>query len=214
MRAAFGSLGFPWNVDAHTTILGIKRCSTFMILRDIQFHIGSENIPLPFEPDRHSVFTELCDVHYWYQGSGHLLVFIPGGNGISRQFNPSFEHLDKQFTVCSCDRRQFNDSRVAGPKQLNPAQQARDVIAICNALDRDKISVFGNSGGGIIALQFAVSYPEYLDRVMSTKRRRLYYSTMPRTISTEHLCSSASIGHSVVKAAFQRISHRDEGIRR
>jgi pimeloyl-ACP methyl ester carboxylesterase len=101
-----------------------------------------------------------------------------------------------------------------GPSSSTPAQQAREVIAICNALDRDKTSIFGNSRGGIIALQFAVSYPECLDRVMSTRRRRLYYSTMPRTISTEHLCSSASIGHSVVKAAFQRISHRDQGIRR
>jgi hypothetical protein len=70
-----------------------------------------------------------------------IASFHPGVDGIGRQFNPLFQHLDKQFTVCSYDRRQFNDfkdSRVAGPKQLNPAQQARDVIAICNALGRDK----------------------------------------------------------------------------
>lgn len=43
---------------------------------------------MPFEPTRASVLTEGCDLHYWYQGSGPLLVFIPGGGGIGRQFNP------------------------------------------------------------------------------------------------------------------------------
>ncbi|KAL4863699.1 Alpha/Beta hydrolase protein [Aspergillus spectabilis] len=121
---------------------------------------------MPFEPIFASVVTEGCDLHYWYQGAGSLLVFIPGGGGIGRQFNPLFEHLDKHFTVCTYDRRQTNASRVDFSKPLNPAQQARDIIAICKALGRERTSIFGNSGGGVIALQFAVSYPEYLDRVI------------------------------------------------
>ncbi|KAJ5115784.1 hypothetical protein N7456_000132 [Penicillium angulare] len=121
---------------------------------------------MPFQPTLASVVTEGCDLHYWYQGTGPLLIFIPGGGGIGRQFNPIFEHLDKHFTVCTFDRRQTNDSRVETPKTLNLAQQARDIIAICKDLGREKTSIFGNSGGGVIALQFAVSYPEYLDRVI------------------------------------------------
>ncbi|KAJ6083983.1 hypothetical protein N7486_010783 [Penicillium sp. IBT 16267x] len=64
------------------------------------------------------------------------------------------------------DRRQTHTSRVSSPKPLNPAQQARDIIPICKALDRERTSIFGNSGGGVIALQFAVSYPGFLDRVI------------------------------------------------
>ncbi|KAJ6078528.1 hypothetical protein N7467_008281 [Penicillium canescens] len=122
---------------------------------------------MSFNPTFDSVFTEGCDLHYWYQGTGPLLVMIPGGGGIGRQFNPIFEHLDKNFTVCTYDRRQTNASTVAEHKPLNPAQQARDIIAICKALGREKTSIFGNSGGGVIAFQFAVSYPEYLNRVIA-----------------------------------------------
>jgi pimeloyl-ACP methyl ester carboxylesterase len=95
-----------------------------------------------------------------------LLVFIPGGGGIGRQFNPLFGHLDKTFAVCTYDRRQTNTSTATEHKLLNPAQQVRDVIAICKSLGREKTSIFANSGGGIIAFQFAVSYPGFLDRVI------------------------------------------------
>ena len=119
-----------------------------------------------FDPVYKSTEAEDCDLHYWYQGAGPLLVMIPGGGGIGRQFNAIFGYLDQHFTVCTYDRRQTSASKVNEAKQLNPAQQARDVIAIMKAMDREKTSIFGNSGGGVIALQFAVSYPQYLDHVM------------------------------------------------
>lgn len=122
---------------------------------------------MPFNPTSASVLTEGCDLHYWHQGSGPLLVFVAGGGGIGRQYNPLCEHLDQNFTVCTYDRRQTNDSRVTGQKKLlNPAQQARDIIAICKALGCEKTCLFANSGGGVIAFQFAASYPEFLDRVV------------------------------------------------
>ncbi|KAJ5675850.1 hypothetical protein N7462_008747 [Penicillium macrosclerotiorum] len=122
---------------------------------------------MPFNPTYASVENEGCDLHYWFQGAGPLLVFIPGGGGIGRQFNPLFEHMDQNYTICTFDRRQTNASVVAEQKPLNPAQQCRDIIAICKALGRQKTSIFGNSGGGVIALQFAVSYPQYLEHVVA-----------------------------------------------
>ena len=122
---------------------------------------------MPFNPTKATVENEGCSLHYWYQGAGPLLIMIPGGGGHGRQFDPIFEYLDSHFTICTFDRRQMSASKVAEPKQLNPAQQARDVIAIIKAMGREKASIFGNSGGGIIAFQFAVSYPEALDHVMA-----------------------------------------------
>lgn len=122
---------------------------------------------MPFNPTYASISTEGCDLHYWYQGSGPLLVFIAGGGGIGCQFDPIFKYLDHKYTVCTFDRRQSNASTVSQNKPLNPAQQCRDIIAICKALGREKTSIFGNSGGAVLALQFAVSYPEYLEHVIA-----------------------------------------------
>ena len=121
---------------------------------------------MPFNPAYRKVENEGCDIHYWHQGAGPLLVMIPGGGGHGRQFNAILEYLDKDFTVVAYDRRQMSASKVREPKLLNPAQQARDVIAIIKAMGQDKASIFANSGGGIIAFQFAVSYPEYLEHVI------------------------------------------------
>jgi pimeloyl-ACP methyl ester carboxylesterase len=120
---------------------------------------------MPFDPTYSFVDTEGCDLHYWYQGSGPLLIFVPGGGGIGKQFNSLFEHLDQHFKVCAYDRRQSGLSTVQQRRLLNPAQHARDIIAIVKALGRQRTSIFSNSGGGIIAFQFAISYPEFLDHV-------------------------------------------------
>ena len=55
----------------------------------------------------------------------------------------------------------------AGPKLVNSVQQARDVVAIVKAMGREMTSVFGNSAGGKIAFQVAVSFPEMLDHVIA-----------------------------------------------
>ncbi|KAK5216036.1 hypothetical protein LTR72_010912 [Exophiala xenobiotica] len=122
---------------------------------------------MPFNPTYATVENEECTLKYWHQGKGPLLVFIAGGGGIGRQFNRIFEYLDQDYTVCTYDRRQTNESVVhGGHKPLNPAQQCRDIIAIVKALGRQRTSILGNSGGGVLALQFAVSYPEHLEHVI------------------------------------------------
>ena len=121
---------------------------------------------MPFNPTSNTVHNEGCDIRYWYQGSGKLLIFIPGGGGVGRQFNPIFEHLDHRFTVCTLDRRQSGESAAKAPTVINLAQQCRDLIAVMKHLGFEKTSILGNSGGGIIALQFAVSYPEVLEQVV------------------------------------------------
>ena len=105
-----------------------------------------------------TVDNEDCTIHYWYQGQGPLLILVPGGNGHGRQYNAIMGLLDTRFTVATFDRRQMSSSQVKGPnKNFNPAQQARDIVAITKSLGHKTSSVFASSGGGIIAFQMAVS---------------------------------------------------------
>jgi pimeloyl-ACP methyl ester carboxylesterase len=114
-----------------------------------------------------TVENEDCNLHYWFQGTGPLLIFIPGGNGHGRQYNAIMGLLASQYTVATLDRRQMSASQVKGPnKQFNPVQQARDIIAIMKALGHKTTSIFASSGGGIIAFQMAISYRETLDHVI------------------------------------------------
>ncbi|KAF6840993.1 alpha/beta hydrolase fold-containing protein (acetyltransferase/esterase) [Colletotrichum musicola] len=112
-----------------------------------------------FNPTRSTVNNEDCDLHYWHQGNGPLIVFIPGGNGHGRQYNPIIAALSDKYTCATFDRRQMSASQVKVNKRMSPPQQARDVRAVIQVLGFDRAIVFGSSAGGMIAFQFALDFP-------------------------------------------------------
>lgn len=122
---------------------------------------------MEFNPANAIVHNEGCDLRYWYQGTGPLITFIPGGNGHGRQFNNMLAALSDKFTCVTFDRRQMSASTVKVNKKLNPPQQARDIRAIIQALGFDKSILFGSSSGGIFAFQFAHDFPEMVDHLIA-----------------------------------------------
>ncbi|EWY82145.1 hypothetical protein FOYG_14263 [Fusarium oxysporum NRRL 32931] len=113
-----------------------------------------------FNPTRSIIHNEGCDLRYWYQGSGPLIIFIPGGNGHGRQFNNIIAALSGRFTCATFDRRQMSASQVPVNKRLSPPQQARDIRAVIKAMGFNKAILFGSSSGGTFAYQFAHDFPE------------------------------------------------------
>lgn len=113
------------------------------------------------------VHNEGCDLHYWYQGKGPLITFVPGGNGHGRQFYPIMAALSDKFTCVTFDRRQMSASQVKVNKKLNPPQQARDIRAVIEAVGFTKSIIFGSSSGGIFAFQFAHDFPEMVDHLIA-----------------------------------------------
>ncbi|KAL0938472.1 alpha/beta hydrolase fold-containing protein (acetyltransferase/esterase) [Colletotrichum truncatum] len=122
---------------------------------------------MTFSPTTAIVNNENCDLHYWYQGKGPLIVFIPGGNGHGRQFNPIIAALSDKYTCATFDRRQMSASQVKVSKRLSLPQQARDVRAVINVLGFDKAILFGSSGGGIISFQFALDFPDMVEHIIA-----------------------------------------------
>ncbi|KAH7369365.1 Alpha/Beta hydrolase protein [Plectosphaerella cucumerina] len=122
---------------------------------------------MEFNPTKSIVHNEGCDLHYWHQGQGPLIVFVPGGNGHGPQFNAIIAALSDKFTGVTFDRRQMSASQVKVNKRLSPPQQARDIRAIIKAMGFDKAIIFGSSAGGLFALQFANDFPEMVDRLIS-----------------------------------------------
>lgn len=114
---------------------------------------------MSFNPIQGIVHNEGCDLHYWYQGTGPLVTFIPGGNGHGKQYNKIMVALSDRFTCVTFDRRQMSASKAVVNKPLNPPQQARDILAIIKAVGFERSIIFGNSLGGVLAFQFAHDHP-------------------------------------------------------
>ncbi|KAL2168251.1 hypothetical protein VTG60DRAFT_219 [Thermothelomyces hinnuleus] len=122
---------------------------------------------MEFNPTRAIVHNEGCDLHYWYQGKGPLITFIPGGNGHGRQFNKMMAALSGRFTCVTFDRRQMSASKVPVNKRLSLPQQARDIRAVVKAMGFDKSILFGSSSGGFFAFQFALDFPNMVDHLIA-----------------------------------------------
>ena len=176
---------------------------------------------MAFNPTRAIIHNEGCDLHYWSQGSGPLITFIPGGNGHGRQFNNLIAALSPSFTCATFDRRQMSASQLVPQgtpnKRLNPVQQARDIRAVIRALGFDSSILFGSSSGGIFAYQFAHDFPEMVDVLVAHEAPTV--TLLPEASQvTEwflHLLEVfETLGQDAAAAEFgeQLIGYGDEGI--
>ena len=127
--------------------------------------MSHRNVP-GFKPVYQIVETEGASLKIWHQGVGLLLILIQGGGGNGDAFNEAIPSLSQHYKVATYDRRGNGESIVTTPRMLNPMESARDVVAIIKFLGYRKASLFGTSSGGLIALQLAMSFPEYIDSMV------------------------------------------------
>jgi pimeloyl-ACP methyl ester carboxylesterase len=141
-------------------------CSLLTFIKSIFTKKPPRKPTMKFTPTYASVENEGCKLLYWYQGTGPLITFIPGGNGHGLQYNDLMTLMAPTFTCLTFDRRQMSQSQVEKSKPLSHPQQARDVAAIIKAAGFSKSIIFGSSLGGVIAFQFGIDFPEVVDRMV------------------------------------------------
>lgn len=109
--------------------------------------------------------ADLPGVRLWYTDSGGRgvpVVFVHAATGSSRVWEyqlPAF--TSGGYRVVTYDRRGFGRSAVdpAGPQ---PGTGADDLLALANHLGLDRFHLVGTAAGGIVALDFALSFPQRL----------------------------------------------------
>lgn len=102
--------------------------------------------------------------HLFYEvaGSGSTVVLLHGGNLDRRMWDPQFIPLARNHRVIRYDLRGYGKS---GPADA-PFQHHEDLRALLTVLGVRRASLIGLSGGGRIAIDFAVTYPEMVDKLV------------------------------------------------
>ena len=131
-------------------------------------------------------------VHFNEAGTEHAIVMLhgggPGASGWSN-FNKNFRYFcDAGFRVILLDCPGFNKSGEIVPDVPRGLMNAHAVKGLLDVLGIEKAHLVGNSLGGVSALNFALEYPDRLDRLV--------------------LMGTAGMGHSLVQPNPQ------EGIRK
>jgi pimeloyl-ACP methyl ester carboxylesterase len=105
-------------------------------------------------------FAEVNDTRLYYEivGRGHPLVFIHGFSLDTRMWNDQFEVFAERFKVMRYDVRGFGKSAL--PTVGKEYSHTKDLKALLKQFGTEYAYVVGLSMGGVIALDFALEYPE------------------------------------------------------
>ena len=114
----------------------------------------------------YDVILNGVNIHYAVRGSGPVMIAHSGGPGMDARSWDDFAKIDDFLTVVMIHPRGSGLSGpAAGDAYLLP-DYASDLEALRVHLGLDKPIVMGWSHGGMVAMQFAISYPDSLSKLI------------------------------------------------
>ena len=110
-----------------------------------------------------------CRLHYHEAGEGPALVLLHGsGPGVSgwSNFRGNFPVFAGQFRTVIMDMPGFGRSERPPLDRAYPRVAADHVARLMDGLGIEKAHLLGNSMGGYVAFEFALAYPDRVDRLV------------------------------------------------
>ena len=104
-------------------------------------------------------------LHHIYQGQGQPMVLLHGNGEDSSYFVHQIAHFSKSYRVIAIDTRGHGQSP-RGEKPFAIKQFAEDLKVFLDAINIAKAIILGFSDGGNIALEFALKYPERVEKLI------------------------------------------------
>jgi proline iminopeptidase len=105
---------------------------------------------------------------YEMEGSGNeTVIVVHGGAGLPHEyFHPMLSTLGRYAKVVYFDRRADMRSTKSIYDMVSLEEMAEDVDALRKSLGLNRVTLFGHSFGGAIALTYALRYPEHVKRLI------------------------------------------------
>jgi len=102
-------------------------------------------------------------------GEGEVIVFLHGGPGSEhRFFLPHVLPLSEKFKLVFYDQRGCGNSKQFNSNQYTMKSEVEALESIRQELNVEKINLFGESWGTMLALLYATSYPERVNKMFLT----------------------------------------------
>jgi pimeloyl-ACP methyl ester carboxylesterase len=108
-----------------------------------------------------------AQIHYRIAGHGPLLVLNPPGWGIGADpYVATLRRLEDTFTIVYLWPRGSARSASQDSHHLNVDRFVADLEALRSHLGVDRFGVAGHSHGGLVALHYAVRYPDAVNQLL------------------------------------------------
>jgi len=107
------------------------------------------------------------ELFYTIYGTGTPFLVMHGGLGLDHTyFRPELDSLGDHFQLIYFDYRGHGRSGRPPINTITFEQLADDAEELRNALGYNKIGVIGHSGGGFVALNYAINYPQNISHLI------------------------------------------------
>ncbi|WP_051884481.1 alpha/beta fold hydrolase [Chryseobacterium luteum] len=119
--------------------------------------------------DSSGSYLQLKNTKLYYEvyGEGEPLFLLHGNSGSIQDFYQQVPVLSKKFKVIAIDTRGQGRSTDTSRTDFTYTQFADDIKALADNLGLKKINIAGWSDGGITGLEFALKYPENLNKLIT-----------------------------------------------
>jgi len=104
------------------------------------------------------------DVYYERGGEGPPLLFFNGSGGTLESAAPILDQLRSHFDVVAHDQRGLGRTTIP-PGPFTMAEYAADGAALLDHIGWERSAVLGVSFGGMVAQEYAVTFPERITRL-------------------------------------------------
>lgn len=102
-------------------------------------------------------------------GEGEAIFFLHGGPGSEhRFFIPHVMPLSHKFKLVFYDQRGCGKSESSLDNQYSMMEEVNTLELLRKELNIDKINLFGESWGSMLALLYATTYPERVNKILLT----------------------------------------------
>ncbi len=112
--------------------------------------------------------TDVNGVEMFYRttGQGDPILLVHGLGGDIRSWEFQENALAEHFTLIMPDQRGHGHSGGPDADTVSTEDFANDLATLLDKLNYDSLHVVGHSMGGMIAQQFALDHPEYVEKLV------------------------------------------------
>ena len=104
------------------------------------------------------------EIYYELRGSGPRLLFFNGSGATLVETGMLIDPYSARFEVLAFDQRGLGQTTIPpGPYEM--ADYAADAAALLDAVGWERCRVVGTSFGGMVAQEFAITWPERVERL-------------------------------------------------
>jgi len=106
------------------------------------------------------------EIFYRITGEGEPVLFVHGLGGDIRSYEFQEDALAEHFTLLMPDQRGHGHSDGPDADAVSTEDFANDLATFLKKLGYESVHVIGHSMGGMIAQQFALDYPHFVDKLV------------------------------------------------